>query len=96
MKLTFEWDTNKEKTNIKKHGVSFVDAKTAFHDEYAMQFYDPDHSDDEDRFILLGTNHQLKTLVICHCFRQTETIIRIISARHADASEQSAYWSNRP
>lgn len=96
MKLTFEWDANKEKTNIKKHGVSFVDAKTAFHDEYAMQFYDPDHSDDEDRFILLGTNHQLKTLVICHCFRQTETIIRIISARHADASEQAAYWSNRP
>lgn len=96
MKLTFEWDTNKEKTNIKKHGVSFVDAKTAFHDEYAMQFYDPDHSDDEDRFILLGTNHQLKTLVVCHCFRQTETIIRIISARHADASEQAAYWSNRP
>ena len=96
MKLTFEWDTNKEKSNIKKHGVSFVDAKTAFHDEYAMQFYDPDHSDDEDRFILLGTNHQLKTLVICHCFRQTETVIRIISARHADASEQAAYWSNRP
>lgn len=96
MKLTFEWDANKEKTNIKKHGVSFVDAKTAFHDEYAMQFYDPDHSDDEDRFILLGTNHQLKTLVVCHCFRQTETIIRIISARHADASEQAAYWSNRP
>ena len=96
MKLTFEWDANKEKTNIKKHGVSFVDAKTAFHDEYAMQFYDPDHSDDEDRFILLGTNHQLITLVICHCFRQTETIIRIISARHADASEQAAYWSNRP
>ena len=75
MKLTFEWDANKEKTNIKKHGVSFVDAKTAFHDEYAMQFYDPDHSEDEDRFILLGT---------------------IISARHADASEQAAYWSNRP
>ena len=96
MKLTFEWDANKEKTNIKKHGVSFVDAKTAFHDEYAMQFYDPDHSDDEDRFILLGTNHQLKTLVVCHCFRQTETVIRIISARHADASEQAAYWSNRP
>ena len=96
MKLTFEWDANKEKTNIKKHGVSFIDAKTAFHDEYAMQFYDPDHSDDEDRFILLGTNHQLKTLVICHCFRQTETVIRIISARHADASEQAAYWSNRP
>ena len=96
MKLTFEWDTNKEKNNIKKHGISFVDAKTAFHDEYAMQFYDPDHSDDEDRFILLGTNHQLKTLVICHCFRQTETVIRIISARHADASEQAAYWSNRP
>lgn len=95
MKLKFEWDTNKEKANIKKYGVSFADAETAFHDEYAMQFYDPDHSDDEDRFILLGTNHQLKTLVICHCFRQTETVIRIISARHADTSEQAAYWSNR-
>jgi hypothetical protein len=96
MKLKFEWDTNKEKANIKKHGLSFTDTETAFHDEYAMQFYDPDHSDDEDRFILLGTNHQLKTLVICHCFRQTETVIRIISARHADTSEQAAYWSNRP
>ncbi|QTR46391.1 BrnT family toxin [Thiothrix litoralis] len=74
MKLKFEWDTNKEKANIKKHGLSFTDAETAFHDEYAMQFYDPDHSDDEDRFILLGT----------------------ISARHADTSEQAAYWSNRP
>jgi hypothetical protein len=74
MKLKFEWDTNKEKANIKKHGLSFTDAETAFHDEYAMQFYDPDHSDDEDRFILLG----------------------IISARHADTSEQAAYWSNRP
>lgn len=71
-------------------------AKTAFHDEYAMQFYDPDHSEDEDRFILLGTNSQLKTLVVCHCFRQDETVIRIISARNADASEQTIYWSNRP
>jgi hypothetical protein len=95
MKIKFEWDKNKEKVNIQKHGISFTDAKTAFHDEYAMQFYDPDHSEDEDRFILLGTNNQLKTLVVCHCFRQDETVIRIISARNADSSEQTIYWSNR-
>lgn len=93
--LRFEWDEQKNKLNKKKHDVSFEEAKTVFYDEYAVQFYDPDHSEDEDRYILLGTSFKLQTLVVCHCFRESETIIRIISARKADKDEGEAYWSNR-
>ena len=92
--LVFEWDKKKEEANIKKHGVSFEAARTAFYDEYAIQFFDPDHSE-EDRFILLGVSHKLNTLVICHYFREKETLIRIISARKADKDEVDAYWSYR-
>ncbi|VAX01958.1 hypothetical protein MNBD_GAMMA22-2580 [hydrothermal vent metagenome] len=94
-RLEFEWDNKKDKTNIKKHGVSFHEARTVFYDEYAIQFFDPEHSEDEDRFILLGSSFNLKTLVICHCFREKETIIRIISARKADKDEEQYYWSER-
>jgi len=93
--LKFEWDKKKEKTNAKKHGVTFDEARTVFYDEQAIQFYDPEHSDEEDRFILLGTSFKLKTLVVCHCFREDETKIRIISARKADSEEEQVYWSNR-
>ncbi len=93
--LKFEWDNKKNKTNTRKHGVSFEEAQTTFYDEYAIQFFDPEHSEDEDRFILLGTSFKLKTLVICHCFRQEETVIRIISARKADKEEEQEYWSRR-
>ena len=93
--LEFEWDKKKEKTNAKKHGVSFDEARTVFYDEQAIQFFDPEHSDEEDRFILLGTSFKLKTLVVCHCFREDETKIRIISARKADSEEEQVYWSNR-
>jgi len=93
--LEFEWDKKKEKTNAKKHGVTFDEARTVFYDEQAIQFYDPEHSDEEDRFILLGTSLKLKTLVVCHCFREDETKIRIISARKADSEEEQVYWSNR-
>ena len=93
--MEFEWDKQKEKANIRKHGVSFEDARTAFYDEYAIQFFDPDHSNEEDRFILLGTNHKLNILVVCHCFREKETLVRIISARKADKDEIKAYWSFR-
>lgn len=93
--LKFEWDKNKDATNRKKHGVSFDEAQSVFYDEQAIQFYDPEHSDDEDRFILLGTSYKLKTLVVCHCFREEETKVRIISARKADSEEQQAYWTNR-
>jgi len=95
MILEFEWDKKKEKINAKKHGVSFDEAKSVFYDENAIQFYDPEHSDEEERFILLGTSFKLKMLVVCHCFREEETKIRIISARKADTEEKQVYWSNR-
>ena len=93
--LKFEWDSKKNKINTRKHGVSFEEAQTVFYDEYAIQFFDPEHSEDEDRFILLGSNAKSKTPVVCHCFRQRETIIRIISARKADKEEEQEYWSRR-
>ncbi len=93
--LEFEWDTKKDKSNTKKHGVSFEEARTAFYDEYAIQFFDPEHSESEDRFLLLGSSFNLKTLVVCHCFREEETVIRIISARKADKDEEQFYWSER-
>ncbi len=93
--LVFEWDPRKDKSNTKKHGVSFEEARTVFYDEYAIQFFDPEHSDSEDRFLLLGSSFNLKTLVVCHCFRKEETVIRIISARKADKDEEQFYWSER-
>jgi len=93
--LRFEWDARKEKANARKHGVSFGEARTAFYDENAVQFFDPDHSQDEDRFILLGMSFRLRTLVVCHCFRESETVVRIISARKADKAEERDYWRRR-
>ena len=89
--LIFEWDEEKDRVNTQMHGVSFEEAKTVFFDEYAIQFYDPDHSESEDRFLLLGMSFTLKTLVVCHYFRQAETMVRIISARKADKLEQKVY-----
>ncbi len=94
-RLSFEWDNNKDKVDISKHGVSFDEAQTVFYDEYAIQFFDPEHSENEDHFLLLGTSFKLKTLVICHCFREEETVVRIISARKADKDEEQVYWSKR-
>ncbi len=94
-KLVFEWNKRKENANIKKHGISFDEARTTFYDENAVQFFDPDHSDEEDRFILVGVSHRLNTLVVCHCFRENEITVRIISARKADKDEENVYWSYR-
>ncbi|NOR64685.1 MAG: BrnT family toxin [Candidatus Scalindua sp.] len=91
----FEWDDKKEKANIKNHGISFDEASPTFYDENAIQFFDPDHSEDEDRFILLGISFKLKVLVVCHCFRKEETVVRIISARKADRGEEKDYWRLR-
>ncbi len=91
--LCFTWDENKNKINRRKHGVSFEEARTAFLDENAKLYFDPDHSDVEDRFILLGLSFRLHILVVCHCYRQSDAIIRIISARKADKREQDDYWS---
>lgn len=95
IEIIFEWDNKKDKTNKRKHGVSFEEARTAFYDENAIQYFDPDHSDEEDRFILLGLSYKLKVLVVCHCFRENDSVIRIISARKADKDEEYEYWRNR-
>jgi len=93
--LRFDWDELKQKTNIKKHGVSFEEARTAFFDESAIQYFDPDHFEDEDRFLLLGMSIKPQILIVCHCFRESETLVRIISARKADKSEEQTYWRRR-
>ena len=95
IELRFEWDKRKEKANIKKHGISFDEARTVFYDENAIQFFDPDHSHNEDHFILLGVSFKLKVLVVCHCFRESDIVIRIISARKADGDEENEYWRYR-
>jgi uncharacterized DUF497 family protein len=92
--LLFEWDSRKNSANLKKHGVSFGEAKTVFTDEYARLIADPDNSKSEDRFILLGTSIDSKLLVVCHCIREEESI-RIISARKADSKERKIYEGNR-
>ncbi len=89
--LRFEWDAPKAKANIKKHGVGFEEAKTVFYDEHARLIADPDHSEGEDRFILLGYSSGLKLLVVCHCYRTSEHVIRIISARKATKQEAASY-----
>ncbi len=91
-KLIFEWDDTKNKTNQDKHRVSFEEAETIFFDEKAIEFDDPDHSIDEERFLLLGFSQNLKILVVCHCYRDDESIIRIISARKATKNEQKSYF----
>lgn len=93
--LQFDWDERKQKTNIRKHGVSFEEARTAFYDENAIQYFDPDHSEDEDRFLLLGMSIKPQILVVCHCFRESEILVRILSARKADKSEQQVYWRRK-
>ena len=89
--MKFSWDERKNKQNQKKHGVSFEEAKTVFFDENAVEYFDPDHSQEEDRFILLGLSSYLRILVVCHCFREKASTIRIISARKATKKEQEAY-----
>ena len=90
--LRFEWDEAKNRENIRKHGVSFDEAQTVFLDENAIRFFDPDHSQDEDRFIMLGLSFKLRVLVVCHCCREDDTVIRLISARKADKHEAKDYW----
>ncbi len=89
--VRFEWDEAKNTANKRKHGVSFEEAQTVFLDENAIRFFDPDHSDDEDRFLLLGVSFRMRTLVVCHCFRASDTVIRIVSARKADKKEAADY-----
>ena len=89
--LRFEWDERKNRSNEKKHGVSFEEARTVFLDDNARLIDDPGHSDDEDRFVLMGFSEQLRILVVCHCCREDGDVIRIISARPADSQERVTY-----
>ena len=88
--LIFEWDVKKSASNEKKHGVSFEEAKSAFTDQFARLIPDPDHSEQEDRFILLGASIHSRLLIVCHCVRSNDRI-RIISARKADKQERNLY-----
>jgi uncharacterized DUF497 family protein len=89
--LRFEWDPGKAKLNERKHGVSFEEAQSVFSDERARLIDDPDHSEAEERFILLGLSSSLRVLVVAHCYRTSGNIIRIISARKATREEQRNY-----
>lgn len=89
--IVFDWDKEKNLSNQKKHDISFEEAQTVFIDENALLIHDPDHSDEEDRFILLGISAKLRILVVCHCYRKSDEIIRIISARKATRIEQKKY-----
>ena len=90
VELEFERDERKNRSNQKKHGVSLYEAKTVFIDELGRLIPDPDHSNDEDRFILIGMSSQVRLLIVCHCVRNTD-IIRIISARKAEKHERKQY-----
>jgi len=91
MSLSFEWDPRKAAANLRKHGVSFEDAQSVFTDERARLINDPDHSADEDRFLLLGLGSSLRVLVVAHCYRAGGGVIRIISARRATREEENSY-----
>jgi hypothetical protein len=89
--LRIEWDPEKARANAQKHGVSFEEAATAFADEFGLVIPDPEHSDEEDRFVLLGMSWSLRILVVCHCYREASDVIRIISARKATRVERAQY-----
>ena len=89
--IEFEWDPEKALANEKKHGVSFEEAQSVFYDDFARQFYDPEHSESEDRFLMLGMSNQSRVLLVCHCERSDGDVIRIISARRATRDERAYY-----
>ena len=89
--LRFEWDPKKNRENQRDHKISFEEAETAFVDEHGLLMADPDHSEDEDRFILLGLSGRLYLLVVCHTYREGDEVLRRISARKADRSERAQY-----
>lgn len=89
--IKFEWDEKKNKTNIEKHGISFEEESSVFQDEESLIMVDDNHSQEEDRFILIGFSFKANLLVVCHCYREKDSIIRIISARKADRNERKQY-----
>ena len=93
--IEFAWDRRKAQSNLVKHGVSFEEAQTVFLDENARLIDDPDHSEDEERFVLLGYSFQARCLIVSHCYREPDSVIRLISARRATALEEELYWRLR-
>jgi len=89
--IKFEWDVSKAASNEGKHGVTFEEAKSVFYDDFAIQFFDDQNSELEDRFLLLGHSNQSRILLICHCEQESSDLIRIISARKATAKERKLY-----
>jgi uncharacterized DUF497 family protein len=93
--IEFAWDRRKARSNLVKHSVSFEEAKTVFLDDNARLIDDPDHSEDEERFLLLGYSFQARCLIVSHCYREPDSVIRLISARPATAQEEEVYWRLR-
>jgi uncharacterized DUF497 family protein len=93
--IEFSWDRRKAQSNLVKHGVSFEEAQTVFLDENARLIDDPDHSEEEERFVLLGYSIQARCLIVSHCYRESDFVIRLISARRATAHEEEEYWKLR-
>ena len=89
--IAFVWDDSKATVNYDKHGVTFEEARSVFQDEHARLIIDPDHSEDEERFIILGISVKPRLLVVCHCYRENDTVIRIFSARKATRKEAALY-----
>ena len=94
--IKFEWDTNKAVSNKKKHGVSFEEARSVFYDEFAVQFFDEENAESEDRFLMLGFSDEARLVIVCHCERDRGNAIRIISARKATKNEEKYYPGVRP
>lgn len=92
--IQFEWDKHKNAINIKKHKISFEEASTVFFDDRAILFDDPEHSYEEERFLIIGTTSSSRICIVSHCYRSEDEIIRIISARNATKTEQSVYEEN--
>jgi len=89
--LNFEWDSKKSIENYKKHDVTFKEAQTVFFDDNAIEFYDDEHSEWEDRYLLLGLSAKIRLLIVCHSYRANDSVIRIISARKATKNESKFY-----
>jgi hypothetical protein len=89
--MNFDWDENKNQINREKHGIDFDEASTVFFDKKAILFDDPEHSGQEERFLLLGMSKTARVCIVCHCYRESDAIIRIISARKATKKEVDRY-----
>ena len=94
--IRFDWDKSKASLNKKKHGIFFEEAVTIFYDDDALESHDPDHSEDEDRFVMLGLSFKARTSVVSHCVRESGSVIRIMSARKATKLEAKKYWEEKP